>query len=85
MAGVYVAGSVFVLYLNVFVLLVQLFRRIPAMLVSAPTQTEPTFLVTQVLVLALFVGLGIAANRRFRPQLVVQAMKVPAVAEVASR
>ena len=68
---VYVVGSVLVLYLNVFVLLVQLFRRVPALLVSAPTQTEPAFLVTQILVLALFVWLGIAAVKRFRPGAVV--------------
>ena len=83
--SIYVVGAVLVLYLNVFVLMVQLFRRVPALLVSAPTQSEPSFLVTQVLVLALFVALGIAANRSFQPQLVVQAMKVPASAGVASR
>ena len=54
----YVPGSIFVLYLNMFVLVVQLFRRIPAMLASAPTQKEPPFLITQLLVLALFVWLG---------------------------
>lgn len=64
--GVYVVAAVFVLYLNVFVLLVQLFRRVPALLVSTRTQKEPSFLVTQLLVLALFVGLGIAAAKRFR-------------------
>ena len=62
---VYVVGAVFTLYLNVFVLLVQLFRRIPAMLVSAPTQKEAPFLLTQLLVLALFVWLGWAAQRGF--------------------
>jgi hypothetical protein len=64
---VYVVGVVLVLYLNVFVLLVHLFRRVPALLVSAPTQSEPAFLVTQLLVLALFVWLGIAAAKRFHP------------------
>src|SRR5215210_7222031 len=57
--GIYVVGTVLVLYLNFFVLLVQLFRRIPALLVSAPKQTEPPFVVTQLLVLALFVWLGL--------------------------
>ncbi len=65
--NVYVVGAVFALYLNVFVLLVQLFRRLPALLVSAPTQSEPPFLVTQLVVLALFVWLGRAAVRGFRP------------------
>jgi hypothetical protein len=63
---VYVAGAVSALYLNVFVLMAQLFRRVPAMLASAPTQQEPAFLVTQLLVLGLFVWLGRAAVRGFR-------------------
>src|SRR2546430_7198262 len=33
----------------------QLFRRLPALVVAAPTQSEPPFALTQVLVLALFV------------------------------
>ncbi len=83
---VYVVGTVLVLYLNVFVLVVQLFRRVPAMLISAPTQTEPPFLVTQVVMLALFVWLGIAAAKRFRPAAVVPARGVAAPAGgVASR
>jgi hypothetical protein len=64
----YVVGAVVVLYLNVFVLVVQLFRRVPALLVAAPKQKEPPFVVTQLLVMALFVALGIAAARRFRPR-----------------
>ncbi|SRR5712691_3625291 len=63
--GVYVVGAVLALYLNVFVLLVQLFRRLPALIVAAPTQQEPPFLVTQLLALALFVWLGRAAVRGF--------------------
>lgn len=77
--GVYVVGTVLVLYLNFFVLLVQLFRRIPALLVSAPKQNEPPFVITQLLVLALFAWLGTAAFRRFRPEAVVPAqVAVPA-------
>ncbi len=64
--GVYGWGTVLALYLNVFVLLVQLFRRLPALIVAAPTQSEPPFLVTQLVVLALFVWLGRAAVRGFR-------------------
>jgi mannose-6-phosphate isomerase-like protein (cupin superfamily) len=63
---VYVVGTVLVLYLNVFVLVVQLFRRLPALIVAAPTQKEPPFLITQLLIMALFVALGIAAVKRFR-------------------
>jgi len=66
--GVYGWGAVLALYLNVFVLLVQLFRRLPALIVAAPTQSEPPFLVTQLVVLALFVWLGRAAVRGFRAE-----------------
>jgi hypothetical protein len=64
--GVYVVGAVLALYLNVFVLVAQLFRRLPALIAAAPTQTEPPFLATQLVVLALFVWLGIAAVKGFR-------------------
>ncbi len=66
--GVYVVGTVLALYLNVFVLLAQLFLRLPALIVAAPTQKEPPFLVTQLVVLALFVWLGRAAVRGFRAE-----------------
>jgi hypothetical protein len=65
--GVYVVGAVLAVYLNVFVLLVQLFRRLPALIVAAPTQKEPPFLVMQLLLLALFTVLGRAAFKGFRP------------------
>ena len=78
--GIYVTGTVLVLYLNFFVLLVQLFRRIPALIVAAPKQTEPPFVLTQLLVLALFAWLGFAAFRRFRPQVVVAAKQATAPA-----
>jgi hypothetical protein len=64
--GTYIVGTVTILYLNFFVLIVQLFRRVPALLVSAPTQKEAPFVVTQLLVLALFAVLGVAAFKRFR-------------------
>jgi hypothetical protein len=63
--GVYVVGAVLALYLNVFVLLAQLFLRLPALIVAAPTQKEPPFLVTQLIVLALFIWLGREARRGF--------------------
>ena len=62
---VYVAGAMTALYLNVFVLVAQLFRRVPALIVLAPKQQEPPFALTQLLVLALFIGLGRAAWRGF--------------------
>ena len=63
----YAIGVVLATYLNVFVLVAQLFRRLPALIVAAPTQSEPPFAITQVLVLAFFVWLAVAANKGFRP------------------
>ena len=63
---VFVVGTVLTLYLNVFVLVVQLFRRLPALIAAAPTQKEPPFVVAQLAVLALFVVLTIFAAKRFR-------------------
>ena len=68
--GVFVVGTALTLYLNFFVLVVQLFRRVPALLVSAPTQQEPPFVVTQVLVMAMFAILSVAAFKKFPPQVV---------------
>ena len=66
--GVFVVGTALTLYLNFFVLVVQLFRRVPALLVSAPTQKEPPFVVTQILVMALFAILSVAAFKKFPQQ-----------------
>ena len=65
---IYVAGTVVALYLNVFVLVVQLFRRLPALVVAAPKQEEPPFLLTQLVVLALFAWLARAAVKGFRAE-----------------
>lgn len=64
---VFVVSAVVGLYFNVFVLVVQLFQKVPGLVVIAPTQKDPAFVGTQMLVLALFVTLGRAANRGFRP------------------
>ena len=66
--GVYVAGAILALYFNVFVLVVQLFRRLPALIAAAPTQKEAPFVVTQVLIMVLFVWLGKTALKRFHPE-----------------
>ena len=65
---VYVVGASMALYLNVFVLVVQLFLKVPAIHALAPTQKEPPFAVAQMIVLAIFVGLAILAAKRFRPE-----------------
>jgi len=63
----YAVGVVLATYLNVFVLVVQLFKRIPVLFAAAPTQSEPPFAITQGLVMALFIWLGVAAVKGFRP------------------
>ena len=65
---IYVIGAVTALYFNVFVGVVQAFEKIAALQALAPTQTEPPFKLTQLVVLALFVLLGIIAVIRFRPE-----------------
>jgi hypothetical protein len=62
----YVVGTTTLLYFNFFVLIAQLFRRLPALIVLAPKQQEPPFLLTQLACLAVFVWLGRAAVRGFR-------------------
>jgi hypothetical protein len=67
--SIYVVTAIAALYLNVFVLVVQLFLKVPALNALAPTQSEPPFAVAQLAVLVAFVGLGIAAVKRFRQAL----------------
>jgi hypothetical protein len=62
---IYVIGAVLSLYLNVFVLIAQLFMKVPALKALAPTQSEPPFLGTQVVVMLIFIVLGVLAVRRF--------------------
>jgi hypothetical protein len=64
---IYVATALIALYLNVFVLIVQSFQKVPALQKLAPTQSEPPFQIVQGVVLAAFVIFGILAVRRFRP------------------
>jgi hypothetical protein len=66
---IYVVGAVIALYLNVFVLIVQLFEKVPALKALAPTQSETPFLVAQLVVMAVFVLVAIFAVKRFHPEL----------------
>ena len=70
---IYVVAAVVALYLNVFVLIAQAFLKVPALKAMAPTQSEPPFLIAQLVVMALFIALGIAAAKRFRNQLAAAA------------
>jgi hypothetical protein len=64
----YVIAAMAALYLNVFVLVVQLFEKVPRFRELAPTQSEPPFVVTQIFVLAVFVALTVLAALRFRQE-----------------
>jgi hypothetical protein len=63
--GTYVVGAAIALYLNVFVLIAQLFMKVPALKALAPTGKEPPFLLVQLAVMAIFVALTILAAKRF--------------------
>lgn len=63
---VYVVGVMVTLWFNAFILVVQLFKRLPALIVLAPTQKELPFGISQLLVLVLFVALGRAALKGSR-------------------
>ncbi len=65
---IYVISAVAALYLNVFVAVVQAFLKVPALHALAPKQTEPPFLVTQLVVLVLFVVIAIMAAKRFHDE-----------------
>lgn len=65
----FLISSVIALYLNVFVLIVQMFQKFPALVEIAPNQSGPAFAGTHVLVLAAFIVLGIASVRRYRGDL----------------
>ena len=65
---IYVIGAVICLYFNLFVLVVQLFEKVPALHAMAPTQTESPFKLTQLTVLILSTVLAIVAVIRFRPE-----------------
>jgi hypothetical protein len=64
----YVITGLLALYFNVFVLIVQLFRRVPLLKELAPTQSEPPFAVVQLAVLLIFLALGTLATIRFRSE-----------------
>lgn len=62
----YVICAVLALYLNAFVLVAQIFMKVPAAHALAPTQKEPPFLIAQLVVMAIFIVLGIFAVKQFR-------------------
>jgi hypothetical protein len=65
---IYVLTALISLYLNVFVLVIQSFLKIPALHALAPSvpPTEPPFAIVQGIVLVFFVVVIIGATRRYR-------------------
>jgi hypothetical protein len=61
----YAITAVIALYLNMFVLVVQLFQKVPAINALAPTQSEPPFQIAQLVMLIIFAVLGVQAARKF--------------------
>ena len=64
---IYTVTATLSLYLNVFVLIVQSFLKIPILKAWAPTQTEPAFLIAQGSAFLVFLVLGILTTAKFRP------------------
>jgi hypothetical protein len=65
---IYIVAATMALYLNVFVGVTQAFQKLPFLQPVAPTQSEPPFVVAQLVVLAAFIALGVLAVRRFHPK-----------------
>ncbi|MBY0381252.1 MAG: hypothetical protein K2W78_04975 [Xanthobacteraceae bacterium] len=63
----YVITALLSLYLNVFVLVVQLFQKVAPLKAAAPTQSEPPFIAAQGVTLLFFVAVIIFCTLRFRP------------------
>src|SRR5260221_7290796 len=67
--SVYIVTAMTSLYLNIFVLIIQAFLKVPALHALAPSvpPSEPPFAILQGIVLVFFVIVIIGAVRRFRP------------------
>ena len=65
---IYVTCAAVAFGLNVFVGVVQAFLKVPPLNAITPNQSEPPFLLTQLLVLSIFIALAIFAAIRFRTE-----------------
>src|SRR5262245_27528047 len=77
-ARLYALSCAVAQYLNVFVLVAQVFRRVPQLHALAPTESEPPFFIAQVVVLVLFVLFARPAVRGFRAGSIPSAQTVAA-------
>ena len=64
----YVVSAVLALYFNFFVLIVQLFEKVPALHELAPTQSETPFKVAQLVALLVFLALGYLSAKNFHAE-----------------
>ncbi len=64
----YVITAVIALYFNVFVLIVQLFEKVPSLKELAPTQSETPFKIAQATALLIFAALTIRAAMKFHAE-----------------
>jgi hypothetical protein len=78
----YAITAAFAQYLNVFVLVAQLFKKVPPLTALAPTGSEPPFLIAQVIVMIAYIALCIPAVSRFCkiPAVTVETLKKSATA-----
>jgi hypothetical protein len=68
--SVYVVGIVASEFFLVFVGVAQAFAKVSALQALAPTQSEPPFLIAQLIMLAIFVVIGIIGVRGYRPAMI---------------
>jgi hypothetical protein len=64
----YAVSAMIALYLNVFILVAQLFAKVPALKAFPASQSQSAFKLTQLIVLAIFVVLAVFATIRSRSE-----------------
>jgi hypothetical protein len=69
--GTWVATAMLAQYFNFFVLIVQLFEKVPALHALTPAQMKVPFDVTQLAALVVFLVLGVVSYRKFQPGMTV--------------
>jgi hypothetical protein len=65
---IYVGSAVLALYLNIVVLILQAFLKIPFLHALAPTGTEPPLLIAEGVLLVIFLVFGLIALISFHPE-----------------
>jgi hypothetical protein len=65
---IYIVSALVALYLNCFVAVIQAFMKVPFVHELAPTQSEPPFVIAQVVLLVVFIAFGFFSVRSFHPR-----------------